>query len=148
MAEPHENIQLFWAGTTCFKNEQIIGDGRKTWVTTHGLRGTLGTFFFEAVHADYLVSLRTAHRDPRSLQSYQHPRGAEGRQHQCEILGEPVPKRIRQDDDESGIDPPPAGNHSSAHEATVDGQGIVFGQVDSMVGNTFNITVIMTRNER
>lgn len=45
-----------------------MGSGSKTWVTTHGLRDTMASLLFAAGNADSSVSLRTGHRDPRSLQ--------------------------------------------------------------------------------
>jgi len=67
--------------------EGIAGSGKKGWVTTHGLRGTLATLLFENGHSDSSVALRTGHRDPRSLKSYQNLRGIEGMQQQRDVLG-------------------------------------------------------------
>lgn len=69
--------------------EGIQGSGSRNWVTTHGLRGTLATILFGAGHADSSVALRTGHRDPTSLKSYQHLRGQEGLQQQRDLLNVP-----------------------------------------------------------
>lgn len=71
---------------SCCNEEGIQGSGTKSWMTTHGLRGTLATILFEAGHSDSSVSLRTGHRDPTSLKSYQHLRGGLGLRQQRDLL--------------------------------------------------------------
>ena len=71
------------------KREKIVGSGTRNWVTTHSLRGTLATILFGAGHSDSSVAMRTGHRDPRSLKSYQNLRGTKGREQQRDLLREP-----------------------------------------------------------
>ena len=75
--------------------EGIAGSGHRNWVTTHGLRGTLATLLFENGHSDSSVGLRTGHRDPRLLKSYQHVRGGEGIKQQRDILGSTEEKSLK-----------------------------------------------------
>lgn len=72
----------------CVK-EGINGSGSRGWVTTHGLRGSLASILFGAGHSDSSVVMRTGHRDPRSLKSYQNLRGIEGIKQQRDIFNEP-----------------------------------------------------------
>lgn len=55
-------------------------------LTTHGLRGTLATFIFEAGHSYSSVSLGTGHWDAKSLKSYRHLRLGEGNPQQDDFL--------------------------------------------------------------
>lgn len=48
----------------------------------------LATILYEAGHSDSSVSMRTGHRDPRSLESYQNLRGGEGLRQQRDLLGD------------------------------------------------------------
>lgn len=81
--------------------EGIQGSRRKSWITTHGLRGTLATLLFEIWHSDSSIVLRTGHRHPKSLKSYQPLRGVEGIQQQRDVLGgaalDPSAKRTKVD---------------------------------------------------
>lgn len=55
---------------SCCADEGTKGSGTKGLVTNHGLRGTLASLLLEQRHFDSIVSLRTGHGNPRSLQSY------------------------------------------------------------------------------
>lgn len=54
----------------------------------HGFHGALATILYENGHSDSSVALRTGHRDPKSLEYYQHLRGGNGLQQQRDFLGD------------------------------------------------------------
>lgn len=79
------------------EKEGVEGEGQKSWVTTHGLRRTLATLLFQNGHSDSSVALRTGHRDPKSLKSYQNLQGTESLRQQRDLFGmkEPDTKRLK-----------------------------------------------------
>jgi len=73
-------------GDVC-KREGDTGCGEKDAVVTHGLRGTAVTLLREQGFSDSAIAMRTGHRDPRSLKSYQTLKGPLGAKRQEEMLG-------------------------------------------------------------
>lgn len=67
--------------------KNICSSGTKHWVTSHGLRGIQASILFEAGNSESSVAMRTGHRDPKSLKSYQNLRGREGKDQQLDLLG-------------------------------------------------------------
>lgn len=51
----------------------------------------MGTFLFEKGDADFSVAMRTGHRNPMSLNHYQHLMGREGKSKQIGTLGDGTP---------------------------------------------------------
>lgn len=70
----------------CCDAEGISCSGVKSWVTTHGLSGTLETILFEAGHEESSVALRTGNQDLKSLKSYQNLRGCLGKRQQRDLI--------------------------------------------------------------
>lgn len=73
-----------------FLEKGISGTGFKTWVTAHGLRGTMDYLIFAAGHFDSSVSMRTGHLDPRSLYLYQNLKNLGRKLQQKYLLGHSV----------------------------------------------------------
>ena len=53
----------------------VRGDGAFSTVTTHGLRATMVTLLIDAGYDDAIITLRTGHRDVKSLRNYHNLRG-------------------------------------------------------------------------
>lgn len=126
----------------CCSDEGINGSGTKSWVTTHGLRGTLATLLFQAGHADSSVSLRTGHRDPRSLKSYQNLRGVEGLRQQQDLLQDfqsPIKKRKDSDSSDATIAQHPTLQPQTAPSAPQISR--LFSDIHTIDRTTININI-------
>lgn len=73
--------------TVCV-TEGIFGSESKTWVTTHGSRGTLSFLLFTVGHLNTSVALRTRHRSSKSLFYYQNLRAKSSKDLQNDISRE------------------------------------------------------------
>ena len=65
----------------------IRGDGAYSVVTAHGLRATIVTMLLEAGYDDATITLRTGHKDLKSLRSYHNLRGSIGLQQMKKMFG-------------------------------------------------------------
>ena len=128
------------------EEEGIAGSGVKSWVTSHGLRGTVATLLVQSGHADSSVAMRTGHRDPRSLKSYQNLRGMEGLQQQRDLVdsgsvaaaSDPNQSKRATPDSHDGNEPPITPPTKQPRRMDMDA---FFSGIGCMNGNTININV-------
>lgn len=143
------NMFMSLVRTAC-SNEGICGEGSNFWVTTHGLRGTLATILFENGHSDSSVAMRTGHRDPKSLKSYQHLRGSTGLQQQRALapsstscVGPPLVPQCSGDNTLHPLEPSPKRSKAEDKQPSTGSasNSALFSDIRDMSGNTINITI-------